>query len=97
MHAQVEIDFEPFATTARLLYEASFVAERFSGIRDFLHKGAGGAPAGAAGGGLGCLGLGLGLGWGLLARLHTACQGRLHGEVPSARQARRCAAPARRW
>lgn len=33
---QVDIDFSPFAATAKLLYESAFVAERYSGIRDFL-------------------------------------------------------------
>ena len=36
---QVEIDFSPFADTARLLYESAFVAERYSGIRGFLDNG----------------------------------------------------------
>ena len=31
-----DIDFTPFATVAKLLYESAFVAERFSGIRSFL-------------------------------------------------------------
>ena len=35
---QVDIDFSPFATTAKLLYESSFVAERYSGIRAFLDR-----------------------------------------------------------
>ncbi|KAK9819810.1 hypothetical protein WJX72_002684 [[Myrmecia] bisecta] len=36
---QVSIDFSPFAQTARLLYESAFVAERYSGIRQFLESG----------------------------------------------------------
>lgn len=32
----VNIDFSPFAETASLLYQSSFVAERYSGIRPFL-------------------------------------------------------------
>ena len=36
---QVNIDFSPFATTAKLLYESAFVAERYSGIRGFLDSG----------------------------------------------------------
>ena len=35
---QVDINFSPFATTAKLLYESAFVAERYSGIRAFLDK-----------------------------------------------------------
>ncbi|KAL0031400.1 hypothetical protein WJX79_009016 [Trebouxia sp. C0005] len=35
---QVDIDFSPFAITAKLLYESAFVAERYSGIRAFLDK-----------------------------------------------------------
>lgn len=34
----VNIDFSPFAQTAALLYQSSFVAERYSGIRPFLDK-----------------------------------------------------------
>ncbi|KAL3157245.1 hypothetical protein ABBQ38_001481 [Trebouxia sp. C0009 RCD-2024] len=34
----VEIDFTPFATVAKLLYESAFIAERYSGIRNFLEK-----------------------------------------------------------
>ena len=33
-----ELDFSPFAATAKLLYESAFVAERYSGIRAFLDK-----------------------------------------------------------
>ncbi len=35
---QVPIDFAPFAEVARLLYESAFIAERYSGIREFLEK-----------------------------------------------------------
>jgi allophanate hydrolase len=35
---QIDIDFSPFAATAKLLYESAFVAERYSGIRAFLDK-----------------------------------------------------------
>ena len=35
---QVDIDFTPFAETAALLYESSFVAERYAGIRAFLER-----------------------------------------------------------
>lgn len=41
---QVEIDFSPFAATAKLLYESAFVAERYSGIRGFLDDGKVWAP-----------------------------------------------------
>lgn len=34
----VEIDFEPFLTAARLLYEGPWVAERYVAIRDFIEK-----------------------------------------------------------
>ena len=34
----VQVDFTPFATVAKLLYESAFVAERYSGIRSFLEK-----------------------------------------------------------
>jgi hypothetical protein len=44
----------------------------------------------------GAAGLGLGLGAAMLARLHNIGWGRLHGAAPSAQQARRRAAPARR-
>jgi len=33
---QVDIDFTPFADTANLLYGGPFVAERYSGVSDFL-------------------------------------------------------------
>jgi hypothetical protein len=39
---RVEIDFSPFAEAAALLYQSSFVAERYSGIRAFLDKPSGG-------------------------------------------------------
>ena len=32
----VEIDFAPFADTARLLYEGPWVAERYQAIREFI-------------------------------------------------------------
>ena len=32
----VQITFEPFAETARLLYTSAFMAERYSGIRTFI-------------------------------------------------------------
>jgi allophanate hydrolase len=32
----VLIDFEPFVTTAGLLYTSAFLAERYSGVREFL-------------------------------------------------------------
>ena len=32
----VQIRFEPFAETARLLYTSAFMAERYAGIRTFL-------------------------------------------------------------
>ena len=35
----IQVDFEPFVQTARLLYESAFVAERYSGIRSFLESG----------------------------------------------------------
>ena len=35
----VPIDFEPFATTAELLYTSAFLAERYSGVRSFLEAG----------------------------------------------------------
>jgi len=34
----VEIDFEPFLETARLLYEGPWVAERYAAIRDFFES-----------------------------------------------------------
>jgi hypothetical protein len=39
---RVEVDFSPFAEAAALLYQSSFVAERYSGIRAFLDKPSGG-------------------------------------------------------
>ena len=36
----VEIDFEPFLATARLLYEGPWVAERYAAIQDFLEANA---------------------------------------------------------
>ncbi len=44
---QVDIDFRPFAATAKLLYEASFVSERFAGIKHFLVKANGQKPGAA--------------------------------------------------
>jgi allophanate hydrolase len=35
---RMEVDFSPFAEAAALLYQSSFVAERYSGIRAFLDK-----------------------------------------------------------
>lgn len=35
----VPVDFEPFATTAELLYTSAFLAERYSGVRSFLEAG----------------------------------------------------------
>lgn len=32
-----EFDFSPFATTAKMLYKTAFIAERYSGIKQFLH------------------------------------------------------------
>ena len=37
-HQEEDLDFSPFAATAKLLYESAFVAERYSGIRAFLDK-----------------------------------------------------------
>ncbi len=34
----VELDFEPFYETARLLYEGPWVAERYGAIRDFIER-----------------------------------------------------------
>jgi allophanate hydrolase len=34
----VAIDFSPFAQAAALLYQSSFVAERYSGLRSFLDQ-----------------------------------------------------------
>lgn len=42
---RVEVDFSPFAEAAALLYQSSFVAERYSGIRAFLDKPSGGPAA----------------------------------------------------
>jgi allophanate hydrolase len=33
---KIEIDFEPFLTTARLLYEGPWIAERYAAIADFI-------------------------------------------------------------
>jgi allophanate hydrolase len=45
----VAIDFAPFAEIAAMLYQSSFVAERYSGLRAFLDAGpGGGAAAGSA-------------------------------------------------
>ena len=33
-----DIDFSPFAATAKLLYESAFLAERYSGIKTFLEQ-----------------------------------------------------------
>lgn len=38
-HAQVELNFEPLVSVASMLYGASFVAERYSGLRTFLEGG----------------------------------------------------------
>lgn len=35
---RVEVDFEPFFATARLLYEGPWVAERYAGIRQFFEE-----------------------------------------------------------
>jgi allophanate hydrolase len=35
---RIEIDFEPFAATARLLYEGPWVAERYCAVGDFIDK-----------------------------------------------------------
>ena len=35
---RVEIDFEPFLATARLLYEGPWVAERYCAVGDFLER-----------------------------------------------------------
>ena len=43
---QVNIDFTPFAAVAALLYQSSFVAERYSGLRTFLDGGSEGRAAG---------------------------------------------------
>lgn len=44
---QEDIDFSPFAITAKLLYESAFVAERYSGIRAFLDRGKAEPPSAA--------------------------------------------------
>eukprot|EP00775_Hariotina_reticulata_P014156 gene14156-14294_t len=41
----VQLDFSPFAQAAALLYQSSFVAERYSGIRTFLDGSSGGPAA----------------------------------------------------
>lgn len=46
--SQVEVDFSPFAQVASLLYQSSFVAERYSGICAFLDKPYAAEAAGAA-------------------------------------------------
>ena len=38
-HTQVDMDFEPLVAVASMLYGASFVAERYSGLRSFLEAG----------------------------------------------------------
>ena len=38
----VQISFEPFAETARLLYTSAFMAERYAGIRTFIEGKVGG-------------------------------------------------------
>jgi allophanate hydrolase len=45
----VDIDFSPFAEIAAMLYQSSFVAERYSGLRKFLDEGGPSAAAAAAG------------------------------------------------
>lgn len=47
----VEVDFSPFAEVAAMLYQSSFVAERYSGVRTFLDQGQPGLEAAASGGG----------------------------------------------
>lgn len=42
----MDLDFEPFMAIASMLYGTSFVAERYSGIRQFLESPS--APTGAA-------------------------------------------------
>lgn len=32
-----DFDFAPFATTAAMLYETAFLAERYAGVKYFLH------------------------------------------------------------
>lgn len=48
----VQVDFSPYAETAAMLYQSSFVAERFSGIRKFLEAGSTAAEEGPSGGGV---------------------------------------------
>jgi allophanate hydrolase len=50
---KTEIDFAPFAAIASMLYQSSFVAERYSGLRAFLDAGSKGAAAGEGGNGNG--------------------------------------------
>ncbi|GBF99242.1 allophanate hydrolase [Raphidocelis subcapitata] len=51
---RVDVDFAPFAAIAAMLYQSSFVAERYSGLRAFLDAGgAQGAAAAEHGGGNG--------------------------------------------
>eukprot|EP00983_Pelagomonas_calceolata_P030318 951582-Pelagomonas_calceolata.AAC.3 len=42
---QVDMNFEPLMDVASMLYGASFVAERYSGLRAFLESGSGGSEA----------------------------------------------------
>jgi len=42
---QVELNFEPLVAVASMLYGASFVAERYSGLREFLESGASASEA----------------------------------------------------
>jgi allophanate hydrolase len=44
----VPIDFTPFAKTAALLYQSSFVAERYSGLRKFLDAGSSSSSSASA-------------------------------------------------
>lgn len=46
LFTQVELDFEPLVAVASMLYGASFVAERYSGVRAFLEGGRKGAGKG---------------------------------------------------
>ena len=34
----MDVEFSPFVATAKLLYESAFIAERYSGIRNFLEQ-----------------------------------------------------------
>jgi hypothetical protein len=43
----VELDFEPLVSVASMLYGASFVAERYSGLRSFLEDGGSDKEGGA--------------------------------------------------